>query len=201
MYQYHKSYNMTFEACAVIGIRKDIKEVLELILDRNLSNELEKINKNCKDALRNEWNEHKKEWDDYDEKLERYRKRYAKNVKNNPDPKIYKVKYDPPMRLWKKRYNTYDEYVVGNHKSELDALVKCTFYDSDNYRLDESPLHDIDGFDIISTNDNNKPVYFVVPSGLSEGSDIDLDTLKDVLPVFEEIFGEKATLESVNSRW
>lgn len=102
------------------------------------------------------------------------------------------------------RYDTYEEYVEGNHESELDALVKYIFYDSDGYYLEESPLHDIQGFDIVATNEDDKPVYFVVPSGLYEGASMDLELLKDSLPEFEEIFGEKACLESVvtgSSRW
>lgn len=84
----------------MIGIKKDIEEILELILDRDLSNKLKKMNEECREKLRKGWNEHKKVWNDYDEDSEHYEERYRKKVKENPDPETYDVRYYPPTKPW-----------------------------------------------------------------------------------------------------
>ena len=195
----------THDAFAAFGIKIDASDLLKVIFDNELSQELLEYAKKCKERLEKEWDEHKKEWDKYSEEYKEY-KEYKEELelaeKNNPNPDIYTVKryaIFAPTKPCGKRYDTYDDYVDNVHFGFFCALEKEVFYWDDDCFHNEPRLTDMAAFDILTCEQCHVPMYFVVPSGIDVGSEIDPDSLKKSLALFEKYFEDQPELHCVRT--
>lgn len=180
------------DSFAAFGIEIDSSDMLKALLDNGLSKKLEKYYEELLLILAKEWEKYKEEWKLYDEKV---KVRNEKEIKKKCDCDCAS-KYMSPIRPpHKVRSDTYEEFVDNEHISIMCALDKHLFYDSDGcFNAYDVPIDDMEDFDLLIHDQEHEEHYYIVPKNVDVGCEIDPNTLKEVLPLFQKYFGQNPTL-------